>query len=924
MALKSQGRSRRLDNTVLVGREPELGIVEDLFEQMSERGGALIVRGEPGIGKSALLAEASVRAEDRGMRVLTATGVRSEAKVSFAGLHQLLRPIFDGLEELPVTQREAMLAAFGMTDDAAPDMFLIALAALNLVADSADRMPLVLVAEDAHWLDRSTADVLAFIARRLASDPILLLVACRDRTGNALDDAGVPEIILEGLGKAAAAELLDTHAPGLVAPLRERVLTEAAGNPLALVELATTAVEFGEDDVVPVLLPLTARLERTFAARASELPAATETLLLAAALNDSDALPEMLAAASIVAEAAIDLSDLEPALSAGLVEVDERAVRFRHPLMRSAIVQAAAPAQRHAVHAALAAVLDDQPDRRVWHKAASTVGADEGVATELEAAASRAQRRGALGAAAAGLEKAARLSRPGEEGPRLLRAAGLALELGRRDMVLRLVREAELLQLSPLDLGRLAWIVETMDPGITGDPRSVLPLVETAERVRANGDVDLALKLLWGAASNSFWADRSEQTHDEIVAAAERISVHAGDPRLLSILAYAAPAADEAALVERLSRWPADRGVDPTSMQLLGNAAFTLGVHALASGFLTSSIDTMRDQGRLVQLAQSLVMRAWSEINLGRWTVASPDAEEGARLAHETAQPIWEAGADAAQAFLAGVRGDEATAEALATRAERVVVPAGGRAVIAAVQLARGVTALGAGRYADAHRHLLRMLDRSDPAHHRMTFSWALGNLAESAVRVGETENARAVVAGFEQRAAQTPSPAFQQAMRHARAVLADDAEAEALFEAALDGEIPGGPFERARLQVAFGAWLRRQRRIGESRGPLRAARDTFDALGADPWSERAREELRAAGESSRKREPGALEELTPQELQVAQMAAEGLSNREIAQKLYLSHRTVGSHLYRIYPKLGINSRWELSAVLERSATVDV
>jgi DNA-binding CsgD family transcriptional regulator len=924
MALKSQGRSRRLDNTVLVGREPELGIVEGLFEQVSERGGALIVRGEPGIGKSALLAEASVRAEDRGMRVLTATGVRSEAKVSFAGLHQLLRPIFDGLEELPVTQREAMLAAFGMSDDAAPDLFLIALAALNLVADSADRMPLLLVAEDAHWLDRSTADVLAFIARRLESDPIVLLVACRDRTGNALDDAGMPEITLEGLGEAAAAELLDTHAPGLVPPLRERVLREAAGNPLALVELATTAVEFGEDDVVPVLLPLTARLERTFAARASELPAATETLLLAAALNDSDALPEMLAAASIVAEAAIDLSDLEPALSAGLVEVDERTVRFRHPLMRSAIVQAAAPAQRHAVHAALAAGLDDQPDRGVWHRAASTVGADEGVASELEAAASRAQRRGALGAAAAGLEKAARLSRPGQEGPRLLRAAGLALELGRRDMVRRLVREAELLQLSPLDVGRLAWIVETLDPGITGDPRAVLPLVETADRVRANGDVDLALKLLWAAASNSFWADRSEQTHDEIVAAAERVSVHAGDPRLLSILAYAAPAADEAALVERLSRWPADRGVDPTSMQLLGNAAFTLGVHALASGFLTSSIDTMRDQGRLVQLAQSLVMRAWSEINLGRWTVAAPDAEEGARLAHETAQPIWEAGAHAAQAFLAGVRGDEDTAEALATRAERVVVPAGGHAVIAAVQLARGVTALGAGRYADAHGQLLRMLDRSDPAHHRMTFSWALGNLAESAVRVGETENARAIVAGFEQRAAQTPSPAFQQAMRHARAVLAADAEAEALFEAALDDEIFGGPFERARLQVAFGTWLRRQRRIGESRGPLRAARDTFDALGADPWSERAREELRATGESSRKREPGVLEELTAQELQVAQMAANGLSNREIAQKLYLSHRTVGSHLYRIYPKLGINSRWELSAVLERSATVDV
>src|SRR4051812_9780150 len=341
MAFTPQGRSRLPQVTVLVGREPELEIVEDLLERVAEGGSALMVRGEPGIGKSALLAEVSARAGSGGMRVLTATGIRSEAKVSFAGLHQLLRPILGGVEELPVVQRDAMLAALGMTDEAAPDIFLIALAALNLVADSAARTPLVLVAEDAHWLDRSTADVLALIARRLESDPIVLLIACRDRTGNALDDAGLTVITLEGLGGAVAAELLDCHAPGLVPPLRERVLAEAAGNPLALVELASAAADLGEDDEMPAVLPLTARLERTFAARASELPAATETLLLAAGLNDSDALPEMLAAASIVAKTEIDLADLDPALSAGLVEVDEWTVRFRHPLMRSAIVQAA-------------------------------------------------------------------------------------------------------------------------------------------------------------------------------------------------------------------------------------------------------------------------------------------------------------------------------------------------------------------------------------------------------------------------------------------------------------------------------------------------------------------------------------------------------------------------------------------------------
>jgi len=902
----------------LVGRDRELAIVDSTLASISEHGSSAIIRGEPGIGKSAVLVETGRRAAVRGIRVLKTAGSQAEANLPFAGLHQLLRPVLGGLDSLPAAHRQALRAAFGLVDVAAPDIFRIALAALELIAESAAQAPLLLIAEDAHWLDRATVDVLAFVARRLHSDPIVLVIAIRDGYESVLEDVGSVELRLERLDDTNAARLLDAHAPDLSTALRGRLLAEAAGNPLALVELPIAARDLESSLTVGIRLPLTTRLEQAFAMRASELPNRTRTLLLVAAINDSDAVGETLAAAAILDDA-VTINDFTPAASAGLIGIDDTTVRFRHPLVASSIHHEAPVAQRLAAHAALAAVLGDQSDRQLWHHAASSVGPDEEIAGQLEEAASRAERRGALGAAATGLERAARLTTHGKQGPRLLRAATLALELGKRDNVERLIREAKLLELSPLDLARLAWIVETLDPGITGDREDVLPLILAAESAADHGDPDLALSLLSAAAANSFWANRDE-AHDEILSATERVGVRPNDPRLLSILAYAALPDEVAMVIERVARWPADRSHDALSMQLLGTAAFSLGFHSLAGRFLTASIDTMRDQGRLVQLAQSLVMRAWSEINLGRWTVAAPDAEEGARLAHETAQPIWEAGAHVAQAFLLGMRGDERAAEELVAQAEKVVVPAGGRAVVAVVQLTRAMTALAYGRYDDAYSELQRMLDPADLAHHRMNFYWAVANLAEAAVPLGRIREVRAIVEQLEPRAAQTPSPVFQQAMRHGHALLANDDTAEGLFRAALDGDLVGGPFERARLQVAYGVWLRRQRRVAESREPLRAARDSFDALGAVVWSERARQELRAAGESSRQREPGLLEKLSAQELQVAQMAADGLSNREIGQKLYLSHRTVGSHLYRTYPKLGITARAQLRWVIGLTA----
>jgi ATP/maltotriose-dependent transcriptional regulator MalT len=348
---------------------------------------------------------------------------------------------------------------------------------------------------------------------------------------------------------------------------------------------------------------------------------------------------------------------------------------------------------------------------------------------------------------------------------------------------------------------------------------------------------------------------------------------------------------------------------DPEAMHLLGAAALLVGAFDLAAGFLAASAEGLRAQGRLGHLARVLFLWATAAVHLADLDAAIPTADEARRLALETGEPLWAAGALAVQAMLAALHGEFEVAEALAAEAERLSRPIGASFVLAAIQLARGLAALGNGRHEEAYGHLRRVFDPTDPAAiHSVRFQ-AIRDLAEAAVHSGYRAEARELLAELELLGEQTPSPSLHVSLRLARPLLAEDADAEALFLAGLDADLHRWPFDRARLQLAYGTWLRRQRRIAESRAPLRAARQTFDALGLIPWGERARQELRASGERSHRQAPEARDQLTPQELQIAQMAAAGLSNREIGQRLYLSHRTVGSHLYRIFPKLGITAR---------------
>ena len=446
---------------MLVGRSAELDTLDRLLRGVGARGAAVLVRGEPGIGKSALLEKVRETAADRGLRTLRTTGLESESTLPFAGLHQLVQPLLGRLTALPPPQRRALKAAFGLTDDASPGLFLVGLAALTLISDSAAERPTVLLVDDAHWLDRPSAEVLAFVARRLDSEPVVMLVAQRDGFPVVVEGPGLVECRLERLADGAAEELLALRAPALAPEDRLRLLDEAAGNPLALVELPSGV---GGDRCAP--LSLTDRLEQAFAARLSELLGPTRTLLLVAALNESDALREALVAASALAGQPVEADALAPAVEAQLVRSDGTAVTFHHPLVRHAIRQRADPEDLRRAHTALAQTLGDV-DREVWHRAAACDAPDDALAADLEAAAGRARRRGGVAAAETMLERAARTTAdPGRRADRYLRAAELAYEWGRQDVVDRLLRETAALEVPAAQRTRLGWVRASFDEGV--------------------------------------------------------------------------------------------------------------------------------------------------------------------------------------------------------------------------------------------------------------------------------------------------------------------------------------------------------------------------------------------------------------------------------------------------------------------------
>ncbi|MGW7369381.1 LuxR C-terminal-related transcriptional regulator, partial [Streptomyces sp. NPDC054841] len=604
---------------------------------------------------------------------------------------------------------------------------------------------------------------------------------------------------------------------------------------------------------------------------------------------------------------------LEPAVAAGLLDADEFRVGFRHPLVRSAVLQSAPLVDRLAAHEALARVLDGQPDRQAWHRAAAIGRRDETVARALDEVAARARGRGATAVAVAALERATALSElPSCQAARLLDAAELALELGSTERAFSLVQRAEPLELGALERPRLLLLREALEVDVAaGAPRLHL-LITTAERAAEAGDPVLALRLLRSAARRCWWSDPGKELRERVVAAAEALPLPELHPDLVYTLAAATPLERGSAVLERLDRLEREGGYDVLAAATLGTAATMMGAYDRAAGFLKRAAAGLRAQGRLGLLAQTLVSLAFTTVHAVDWETGLPAVAEAMRLAEENRQPRWLTGARIAKAQFAALHGDLDTARSVAAEAERQGLAVANNSNLAFIQIARGLTGLAAGNHAEAFDCLWRVFDPADPAHHPYLQTSAIADLAEAALRDDQRDAARAALARLDTAAAATEAQMIRLNLSVAHALLADDEHAEALFRSALDLDMAHWPFARARLMLAYGSWLRRRRRATEARTPLRIARESFDSLGVGPWSERARQELRAAGESSERHSPSSWDQLTPQELQIARLAAEGLSNREIGQQLYLSPRTIGTHLYRIFPKLGITSRGQL------------
>ncbi|RSM47122.1 helix-turn-helix transcriptional regulator [Amycolatopsis balhimycina DSM 5908] len=898
----------------LVGRGDELAALDGVLA--AARAGhsrVLVLRGEAGIGKTVLLDHAAARAG--GCRIARTAGVESERELPYAGLQQLCAPFLDRIEHLPAPQRTALGTAFGLTAGDPPDRFLVGLAVLTLLGGVAEDRPLLCLVDDAQWLDRVSAQTLAFVARRLLAEPIALVAAVRE-PAEQFDLDGLPELTVRGLGETAANALLDSALKGpLDARVRDRIVAETHGNPLALVELPRfwTTAEQTDGLLRPDGNALADRLERCFLQQVAPLPAHTRKLLLVAAA-------EPLGDATLLWRAAGELGlGADPAAAAeatGLIEFGPR-IRFRHPLVRSAVYRSAEARERREVHRVLAEVTDARvdPDRRAWHRAQATVAPDEDVAAELERSAGRAQARGGLVAAAALLEQAATLTPdPALRARRELAAARAKRGAGALEAALSLLSAAAA---GPPDPARDAE-VERLRGQIAFDQRRGGAAAELLLRAAGRLDGDQARETYLEALGAAVWAGSG------VVEAAKRaraapvaqvpptavdLVLDALTTRLTDGYATAAPLMTEAVAAVRAL----DTGGEHTGrvLWLLGNrAGGTLATEVLdyAAGraLAERQVRLARDTGALVQLQFALNFLANHELAAGELTAAQALVDEDRLLAEVTGgRPVGYSAI-----LLAALRGRDATATSeIATAAAEAAERGQGR-VVRFADYANAVLGNGLGRH-DVARDAARRVFEHDTVGHQ---ALATAELAEAASRTGDDDLVAAALDRMSERARATPIP-WTRALEARLRALAGDTPDECY--AASIALLAGTPLrvELARGHLLFGEWLRREGRRVDAREHLRTAHAMTSAMGLEAFADRARRELLATGETARKRtagNTGTTEELTPQEFQIARLAREGLSNPEIGTRLFLSPRTVEWHLRKVFGKLGISSRRQL------------
>ena len=904
----------------LHGRAAERAAIDRLLQEAtSSRSGLLLREGEPGAGKSALLHSARQQAGALGVPVVQALGEKAETELSFAGLHQLLHPLLGHLPALPEAQAAAVSAALRLGPGHAEDRVLVSVGVLTLLTEAAAGRGLLCLVDDAQWVDQPSLDALGFVARRLQAEGIVLLMARRDRGPEPTGEVW-PRLVVEGLDEEAAGALLAERSGTAVDPGVVRELVgRTRGNPLALGEFGAelTADQLQGREMLPAALPLGTGVERAFLEQVRRLPAQTQTALLVAAAEEVGDLAVVTAAA---ARLGLDPSCLDPAEACALVSVTGERISFRHPVVRTAVYSGAGSGRRREVHRALAAVLDPEArdGRRAWHLAAATVEPDETVAAELQTAAEHARARGGHASASALLDRAARLTPETERRTRRLIAAARATwQAGRTVRTTELIDEAEALASRPADLGgllRLRGAVE-LGSGVLTDAFSTL--MRAAALLEQEAPVAAARCLVQAAQTASYVG--SLDRFAEIGDAVGRLPAEPAEVKCTRMLlqGIAAVVAGNAVRGRELLAGGIDRARRLGDVRLevwAGVGCLYLGQAAQAIALFHRAADVARASGHLGALPGHLDFITSQELLSGHLAHALALSDEALRLAQETGQENLAAVHLARMAMLHALRGQEEQCRAAAGAALRTALARRIGLAAATARHALAMLAMAHGEYAEALR-LLDLLVAPEPGSgHPMITLFSLPDRIEAAVRAGVPDTARASLELLESWQVGAERGEARALLARSRALLAEDDEQTivCLQEAVglHDGSVP---LERARTELYLGETLRRMRRRVDARRALRSAAEVFGQVGAEPWAERARRELRATGESARRGKAAAGEQLTPQELRIARMAAEGSSNKEIAAQLFLSPRTVEYHLYKIFPRLGVASRTELA-----------
>jgi DNA-binding NarL/FixJ family response regulator/energy-coupling factor transporter ATP-binding protein EcfA2 len=913
-------------NNELYGRHAELERLSGFLDGLQHRGDALLICGDPGVGKSALLTAAGGLAHSAGMTVLRASGSEFEADVSYSCLNQLLLPVHTDLERLPAGPRDALSVALGFGTGAPPGALLVCNAALLLLTELAADAPLVLVVDDIQWIDRASAMVLGFIARRLEDRRAGLLMSTRAGTSSFLDRRGLAEQVVEPIDSDAAAQLVGAHHPEMPARVRQRLLDLAQGNPLALMELPSTLLGSVTRTVTqPEVVPLSDRLQAMFASRLAALPDATRRLLLLATFEGTGDIR--------VLRGALDdrssLAHLAPAERAELVRVDDAAalIAFRHPLIRSAIVAMSTHEERRNAHVALAGALTGNHERRAWHLAAAANGPDETVAELLEEAAHQVMLRGDAFAAIAALVRAGELSTTSAgRGRRLAEAAYIGAEAsGAVDDATTLLTDARRAALD--SSGSLhasnaaAFLLINGDGDVHTAHRLLAGAIETGDHGYRADDPALVdamhtlMLLCWYGSAPEYWTS--------FYSALRKL-----EPQPTDVLALVSDSFPDPVRTGRSALSRADAllrtltdDADPTRVVRIGTASVYLDRLGDCRESSWRLVRQGREGGPARRHLGALMHLCLDDFLVGRWDEAEELAIEGQQICDTSGFSFFGWYFRYNRAIVAAGRGRFDEAYALADEITHWALPRGVAAAALFAHHPRALAALGQGDYDAAFLHAAAMSPPGVLASHVPHCTWVMFDLVEAAVRTGRMVEARAHVEAM--RAADVGALSSRMALIQAGAealVLGDEAPATHLE--ALLGSSAGERwlFDSSRVRLALGERLRRSRSPVQARGHLLAARDGFAAMAAAPWLARTETELRASGHrlpQPRSEGPSAL---TAQELQIAHLAASGLSNKEIASRLFLSHRTVGAHLYRIFPKLGLTSRAGLRDVLSPPA----